>query len=138
MNEGAHLEPQPASAVLHTLPQDASLDYLKQLALDPSCSAEILEQLAAHDNETVRCELSSRRHLPTNVVWLLASDKAPRVRYRLAANRTLSRFVLETLAEDEHGSVAERAERTLKAKDRAGGLDKVLHLFFTPGLKEAG
>jgi hypothetical protein len=88
----------------------------------------LLEQLLAQGSEKLRLAIAARRNLEEALIWRLASDPSPRVRYRLANNATLPAFALEALAEDEHSSVSSRAERTLLRRNKSR-FDKVLHWF---------
>ena len=97
---------------------------------------ELLE-LCSHDDERIRCAVARRSDLPDQIVWKLACDPSPRVRYRLAANKALAQFVLEALVEDEHVAVSVCAERTLKRRENRG-FGNVIRRLFPAEIKEAG
>jgi hypothetical protein len=115
-----------SAAILTLIACQATQDKLEQLAKHPNTPLRLLEQLLGQGSEKLRSAIAARRNLEEVLIWQLASDPSPRVRYRLANNAALPVFALEALAEDEHVSVSSRAERTLSRRHETG-FDKVIH-----------
>lgn len=61
-----------------------------------------------------RLDLTENNHLTMSMYMVLACDENDDVRYALASNANIPRFVLDRLSEDENVYVACRAEQSLE------------------------
>jgi hypothetical protein len=69
-----------------------------------------LIELAAHENEKVRCAVAENNCAPSEIFYLLAKDSSREVRLRVAENENCPQDILETLEKDEDLYVAHQAK----------------------------
>jgi hypothetical protein len=62
----------------------------------------------------VRCAVGENSNTPIDILWKLARDEHPDVRYSLAENYHIGHDILKKLSEDENPYVAARASKTME------------------------
>jgi hypothetical protein len=75
--------------------------------------ANFLQRLSLSRDVELRIAVVDYKDAPDEVLFFLADDESPDVRYALAENHNISINVLKKLSADPNPYVADRAERTL-------------------------
>ena len=92
---------------------DTSISCLTRIAENISMPASMLEQLALHNDASVREAVADNPNTPLDTMWLLARDESVDVRYAIAENHNVALAILTFLSEDENPYVACRARATM-------------------------
>ena len=86
---------------------------LEKIATYSSTPHSVLEILSKHDHADVRGAVSENVNASELLIWSLAKDNDPTVRYQLAENPHLPFAVLQSLTNDDNSYVACRAQTTI-------------------------
>lgn len=106
--------PETPPEVLHQLVLGAEdPDLLEQIAENKNAMPETLTRLSKHECGHVRVGVAHNAHTPMEVLWQLACDLDPDVRYSLAANPLIPVVVLQSMVTDDNPYVASRARLTI-------------------------
>ena len=89
------------------------IEALCEIVSNPSADLSTLDELAQDCHEAVRACVADHPKA-INLMWKLANDQSPLVRYVLAGNTNLPEHIFTVLAKDENHRVARRAKRSLK------------------------
>lgn len=98
------------------------ISRLCRLAADPETDATILRKLSRQPHSAVKESLLDNPNLPGEVLFDLASDKNPDIRYLVASTPYANGGILRMLQEDENPYVAARASETLERVSREAKL----------------
>lgn len=121
--------PETPGDILELLAKQASSYVLERVADNPNTPSVVLRELALHDCSDVRSAVADN---PTagGMMWILAADPSPDVRYHVAENPFAPIALLEMLCEDENPYVSTRASETLnRLKDKKGFVVSVIRFF---------
>lgn len=91
-------------------------DLVRALTLNKHLPEGVLRMLASHSSADVRCDVASRRALPSDVFDKLAGDLDETVRARIAWNKRTPRAILLRLSEDPSSIVREPAINRLSSE----------------------
>jgi len=86
---------------------------LERIATYSSTPHSVLEILSKHDHADVRGAVSENVNASELLIWSLAKDNDPTIRYQLAENPHLPFAVLQSLTNDDNSYVACRAQTTI-------------------------
>jgi hypothetical protein len=87
---------------------------MERVAENSSTDPATLQELAQHEEPSVRAAVGENQNTPSEVIEELACDHSLDVRYMLAENPATPVDVLEKLANDENPYISLRAQQTLQ------------------------
>lgn len=88
-------------------------DCVRAITLNRHLPTQVLDVLAANEDASVRTDVANRRALPLQLFKKLSADVDESVRARVAWNKKVPKDILAELAQDESPIVFEVARRRL-------------------------
>lgn len=107
--------PETGTPILELLAQRTECAVLERVAENPNTSFHTLAQLAKSVYAEVRAAIADNPRA-RDMLFILATDHHPDVRYRVAENARSPSGLLKQLCEDENPYVAYRAQATINRR----------------------